>query len=99
MDFFQHPWQAGFHLCRESWDVDIQAQGVVSDVYGNLESRKSFILNKILNLDQETEGSTPMDDTLIERANLQTELEETIKSEQISWLRLKQGDNNTGVFS
>lgn len=55
--FFQHSWQAEFHLSQEIWDAEIQAQGVVSDPFGNLESRKSFILNKILKLDQEAEGS------------------------------------------
>lgn len=50
------------------------------DLFGNLKSRKSFILSQTLNLDQEAEGSTSVEETLIERDNFQTELEQAIKS-------------------
>lgn len=72
--------------------------------FGQLENRKSHILNDILHLDKLVEDRILLEGELVQRAGLQMELEDIAKQKEVFWrqksrcLWLKEGDRNTSFF-
>ncbi|XP_060212174.1 uncharacterized protein LOC132639769 [Lycium barbarum] len=75
-----------------------------TEVFGKLEDQRSKALNELSRLEQSTEGKILMQDEKIQLLNLQAQIEEVARIEEISWrqksrcLWLRDGDRNTKFF-